>query len=75
MGIYQMVDPFLQLAHSQLAVQNLAHVAFREVLAGGSHTDELSFAQAVPQPEEMCNSEQEGRTIKMRPVTVPLVAF
>ena len=75
MGIYQMVDPFLQLAHSQLAVQNLAHVAFREVLAGGSHTGELSFAQAVPQPEEMCNSEQEGRTIKMRPVTVPLVAF
>ena len=73
MGIYQMVGPFLQLAHSQLAVQNLAHVSFREVLAGGSHTGELSFAQAVPQPEEM--SEQEGRTIKMRPVAVPLVAF
>ena len=57
-GIYQMVDPFLQLAHSQLAVQNLAHVAFREVLAGGSHTGELSFAQAVPQPEEITVSKK-----------------
>ena len=58
MGIYQMVDPFLQLAHSLLAVQNLAHVAFREVLAGGSHIGELSFAQAVPQPEEITVSKK-----------------
>ena len=53
MGIYHMVDLFLQLA-----VQNLAHVAFREVLAGGSHTGELSFAQAVPQPEEITVSKK-----------------